>query len=141
MQNQFAGKVALVTGAGSGMGRATAVLLARRGAAVTIVGRRESKLDVVVDEIAADGIRGLTRSAAIEFGGTGVRVNELRPGVIDTDMTQANPEGTQAVADTGIPMRRVGTGDEIATAVAFLLSDEASYINGAHLAVDGGFLA
>ncbi|WP_234380099.1 SDR family NAD(P)-dependent oxidoreductase [Streptomyces sp. CMB-StM0423] len=248
MQRQFAGKVALVTGAGSGMGRATAVLLARRGAAVTVVGRRENKLAEVVDEIAAaggralavpadvsrpgdveravartlaqfgalhyavnnagvsgnfvpltdmtpeqwrqivdidlnslfyglkyevpaileagggavvnvssvfadrggptpeyssakHGIRGLTRSAAIEFGARGVRVNELQPGVIDTEMTQANPGGTQQVADTGIPMRRVGTGDEIATAVAFLLSDEASYINGAHLAVDGGFLA
>lgn len=70
-----------------------------------------------------------------------MRVNELQPGVIDTEMTQANPEGTQRVADTGIPMRRVGTGEEIATAVAFLLSNEASYINGAHLAVDGGFLA
>lgn len=56
-------------------------------------------------------------------------------------MTQANPEGTQQVADSGIPMRRVGTGAEIATAVAFLLSDDASYITGSHLAVDGGFLA
>ncbi len=55
-------------------------------------------------------IRGLNRSAAIEFGSRGVRVNELQPGVIDTEMTQANPEGTQRVADTGIPMRRVDTG-------------------------------
>ncbi|GAF43634.1 hypothetical protein RW1_009_00580 [Rhodococcus wratislaviensis NBRC 100605] len=71
----------------------------------------------------------------------GVRVNELQPGVIDTEMTQANPEGTQAVAETGIPMRRVGQAREIATTIAFLRSDEASYIIGAHLAVDGGFLA
>ncbi|WTL19367.1 SDR family oxidoreductase [Streptomyces sp. NBC_01506] len=55
--------------------------------------------------------------------------------------SQADPEGTQQVADTGIPMRRVGTGEEIATVVAFLLSDDASYVNGSHLAVDGGFLA
>lgn len=73
--------------------------------------------------------------------GKGLRVNELQPGVIDTEMTQAHPEGTQKVVDNGIPMGRVGTGREIATAVAFLLSDEASYINGAHIAVDGGFLA
>jgi NAD(P)-dependent dehydrogenase (short-subunit alcohol dehydrogenase family) len=51
------------------------------------------------------------------------------------------PGGTRQVVDRGIPMRRVGMGEEIATAVAFLLSGDASYINGAHLAVDGGFLA
>jgi len=245
---QFEHKVALVTGAGSGMGRDTAILLAERGAAVTLVGRREDKLAEVAAEIttaggralsiagdvskpedveravartveafgglhyavnnagvsgsfdplpemsveswnrtisidlsslfyglkyeipailaagggaivnvssvfadrggptadyssAKHGIRGLTRTAAIQFGRQGVRVNELQPGVIDTEMTQAHPEGTQKIVDNGIPLGRVGTGREIATAVAFLLSDEASYINGAHLAVDGGFLA
>ena len=55
--------------------------------------------------------------------------------------TAANPDGTAAVAATGIPLRRTGSGREIATVVAFLLSDEASYITGAHVAVDGGFLA
>lgn len=247
-QQDFAGRVTFVTGAGSGMGRATAVLLAARGSAVTVVGRREANLRDVVEEITAGGgsalavpgdvsepvdveravqrtvdefgalhyavnnagvsgdftplvdmtpeqwrrtveidlssifygikyqvpaiiaagggavvnvssvfadrggptadyssakhgIRGLTRTAAIQFGRQNVRVNELQPGVIDTEMTQANPEGTQHVADTGIPMGRVGTGEEVATAIAFLLSEEASYINGAHLAVDGGFLA
>jgi NAD(P)-dependent dehydrogenase (short-subunit alcohol dehydrogenase family) len=61
--------------------------------------------------------------------------------VILTEMTQSDPEATQAVADRGIPMRRIGTGREVATAIAFLLSDDASYITGAHLAVHGGFLA
>jgi NAD(P)-dependent dehydrogenase (short-subunit alcohol dehydrogenase family) len=90
---------------------------------------------------AKHGIRGLTRTAAIQYGRRGIRVNELQPGVIDTEMTQGNPEGAQRVAERGIPLGRLGTGDEIATAIAFLLSDDASYINGAHLAVDGGFLA
>lgn len=245
---QFTDKVALVTGAGSGMGTATALLLADRGAAVTVVGRRADRLDQVVKQIedaggqalavpgdvsnAADveravtqtvakfgtlnyavnnagvagnfvltadmpldawrrvvginldgvfyglkyeipailgsgggaivnissvfadrggptveystakhAIRGLTRTAAKEYAGQGVRINELQPGVIDSEMTRANPETTQQVASRGVPLGRIGTGEEIATAVAFLLSDDASYITGAHLAVDGGFLA
>jgi NAD(P)-dependent dehydrogenase (short-subunit alcohol dehydrogenase family) len=90
---------------------------------------------------AKHGIRGLTRAAAIQFAARGVRVNKLQPDVIWTDMTEANPEGMHEVADRGIPLGRIGESREIATAVAFLLSDDASYVTGAHLAVDGGFLA
>ncbi|MET8827332.1 SDR family NAD(P)-dependent oxidoreductase [Streptomyces sp. NPDC004610] len=245
---QFTDKVALITGAGSGMGAATAVLLAERGAAVALVGRRPEKLEEVARRIkdaggralavpgdvsaAADveqavratvetfgalhygvnnagvtgnfiptaempleywrkviginldglffglkyqipaiiasgggaivnvssvfadrggptveyssakhGIRGLTRTAAKEYGARGVRINELQPGVIDSEMTRSNPDGTREVAERGVPLGRIGRGEEIATAIAFLLSDDASYITGAHLAVDGGFLA
>lgn len=244
---RFAGKAALVTGGGSGMGRATAELLAQRGASVCVMGRRADKLDDVVRAICHEGgqalavqgdtskpedvenavartvaefgalhyavnnagisgtflptadmpldvwrhtisinldgvfyglkyqipailkagggaivnvssvfadrggptveyssakhaLRGLTRTAAKEYAARGIRINELQPGVIDTEMTQGNPEGVQKVVDRGIPLGRVGRGDEIATAIAFLLSEDASYTTGAHLAVDGGFL-
>jgi NAD(P)-dependent dehydrogenase (short-subunit alcohol dehydrogenase family) len=72
------------------------------------------------------GIRGLTRSAAKDYGEQGIRVVELQPGVIDTEMTAADPDSTAAVAATGIQLRRTGTSHEIATVVAFLLSAEAS---------------
>lgn len=244
----FEGKVAYVTGAGSGMGADIARLLAERGAKLGLVGRQEETLRRVADEISEHGgeaavfpgdvsriddvqrtvaateerfgalhfavnnagvssvfhdlpdlpeeewqstlginlsgvfhglkfqipamlraeggsivnissvfadrgfarrpaysaskhaIRGLTRSAAIEWAPRGIRINELQPGVIAVPRQQGNAEEVARIA-AGIPIRRVGSGREIATAVAFLLSDEASYITGAHLAVDGGYLS
>ncbi|MFI5613576.1 SDR family oxidoreductase [Amycolatopsis sp. NPDC051903] len=126
MTADFTDKVALVTGAGSRMGRTTALLLAERGAAVTVVGRRAGKLDEVVAEIRQPGGEA-----------HGIRINELQPGVIDSELTQAN----RSVAERGIPLGRIGASREIATAIAFLLAEDASYVTGAHLAVDGGFLA
>ena len=76
-------------------------------------------------------VRGLTRSAAKQYASGGIRVNELQPGVISTELTQGNPGGMSEAAETWIPMRRVGRDAEVAAAVAFLLSDEASYITGA----------
>ncbi|MFF2912876.1 SDR family NAD(P)-dependent oxidoreductase [Paenibacillus sp. NPDC057934] len=86
-------------------------------------------------------IRGLTRTVAKEYGTQGIRINELQPGVINTEIPQADPEGTQEVDDRGIPLKRIGTGREGAAAIALLLFDDASDINGVHLAVDGGFFA
>jgi len=245
---RFAGKVALVTGAASGMGRATARLLARCGAMVTAIDRAPEGLMATAEDIAgfggrvlplvanvaqheamrdavertldeygalhlaaniagiagdaaavgdmdpaawdetisinlsalfygmhyqipamiaagggaivnvssvfADrgqdcrpayaaskhGVRGLTRSVAVDYAASGIRANELQPGVIRTAMIDVDLPRAEAFA-AHIPQRRLGTAEEIAAAVAFLLSDEASYINGAHLAVDGGFLA
>lgn len=86
-------------------------------------------------------VRGLTKSAALEFGPHGVRVNSVHPGGVDTDM--GNPEhqkGEERNWSYGrVPLQRIGEPQEVAAASLFLCSDEASYITGAELAVDGGW--
>ena len=84
------------------------------------------------------GLIGLTKSAAREFAPRGVRVNAIAPGLIETDMTsKLNDEQKKALL-TGVPLARAGTIHDIANAVTFLASDEASYITGQVLSVDGG---
>jgi len=90
------------------------------------------------------GVRGITKVAALEFGPRGVRVNSVHPGGINTVM--GNPTGAPVEAiDQGfgtlVPLGRSGQPHEIAMATVFLASDEASYINGAELTVDGGWIA
>ncbi|TIL61826.1 MAG: SDR family oxidoreductase, partial [Mesorhizobium sp.] len=83
----------------------------------------------------------LTREMAHDFGPHGIRVNAVAPGPIETPLTQAvHTEDVRRQWLDRVPQRRYGTPREIAGAVAFLISDEASYINGQILAVDGGFI-
>ena len=82
-------------------------------------------------------LRGLTKVAAIELGPSGIRVNSVHPGVVDTEMIA----GLHAERFTGAPLARCAQPEEIAQVVRFLASDEASYLSGAELAVDGGMLA
>ena len=84
------------------------------------------------------GIIGFTKSAARELASRGVTVNAVAPGFIDTDMTAALSEKVKEVMLQEIPAGRMGTPDDVANAVAFLVSDQAAYITGQVLSVDGG---
>lgn len=84
------------------------------------------------------GLIGLTKSVAKELAGRNITCNALAPGFIRTDMTEAMPEKILAGVQEQIPCRRMGTPEEIAAAVAFLAGEQAGYITGQVLCVDGG---
>jgi 3alpha(or 20beta)-hydroxysteroid dehydrogenase len=83
-------------------------------------------------------LRGMTKSAAIDLAGRGIRVNSIHPGPIDTEMLKIRTPEQNAERLTRVPMGRMGTAEEVAMLAVFLLSDESSYITGAEVAIDGG---
>lgn len=86
-------------------------------------------------------VRGLTKSLAYELGTSGIRVNSIHPGGVDTPMGNARglPPEQLSAAFCRVPLQRIGNPEEVAQASLFIASDEASYITGAELAVDGGW--
>ena len=92
------------------------------------------------------GVLGLTKGAAVDYGHQHIRVNAILPGAVNTPMVQAltsDPEFSRLLEKlrTSHPVGRIGLPEEIATAAVWLLSDQSSFVTGAELAVDGGFLA
>ncbi len=86
------------------------------------------------------GLIGITKSVAKELASRNVLVNAVAPGFIDTDMTRELPEDTRKQLLERIPLGRLGTGQDVAHAVVFLASEQASYITGQVLVVDGGMV-
>jgi 3-oxoacyl-[acyl-carrier protein] reductase len=84
------------------------------------------------------GLIGMTKSLAQEVGSRGITVNAVAPGYIATDMTKGLPEELKQKMLASIPLQRMGEADDVANAVKFLVSDDASYITGHVLAVNGG---
>jgi NAD(P)-dependent dehydrogenase (short-subunit alcohol dehydrogenase family) len=89
------------------------------------------------------GVLSLTRQMAVEWAVHGIRVNAVCPGVIDTPMLRLmdDPAAGQAYLETGVPLRRLGTAGEVAATIVFLASQDASYLTGTTIVVDGGTTA
>ena len=109
-------------------------------AIVTVTGSGKYLLDIDIEKI--DKIVGMTKSLIAEYAKDGLRVNSIALGPTETPMVAAfyadNPE-MKANAEAGIPQKRLGTPEEVAELVTFLLTSKAEYINGEVIRIDGGF--
>jgi NAD(P)-dependent dehydrogenase (short-subunit alcohol dehydrogenase family) len=86
-------------------------------------------------------VRNMTKNAAMTYVGDGIRINSVHPGFIDTPLTQAQAPDINAFVIASTPMKRAGRPEEVAYGCLFLASDESSYVTGAELVIDGGYLA
>ncbi len=163
------GRVAMVTGAASGIGKAVAKRLADEGAAVVVTDIQAEAGEATVAELKAQGaraifirhdvtsggfgvspayhaakgaVRTLTKNVALHWATEGVRVNSIHPGFIATPILEQsrNTPIWDGMIDL-TPMGRLGRPEEIAAGVAYLASDDASFVTGLELYVDGGYLA
>ncbi len=141
-----------VVGVFLGMKHVLPVMLQQRAGSIintaSIAGLIGSN-DIVAYTASKHAVIGMTKTAALECGDSGVRVNCVCPGLIDSRMLSAIVEGrnpgptpvpNERVAER-IPLRRLGRADEVASIVAFLASDDASYVSGSAYTVDGGRVA
>src|SRR5438132_1685000 len=145
MEARVTDKVVVITGGSRGIGRATALAAAARGFRVVVVNlssvaARLGAPNTYVDYAASKGaVDSFTVGLGHEVADEGIRVAAIRPGLIDTEIHAAGgePDRAHRLAHM-VPMKRVGTADEIANAIVWLISDEASYVTSAILDVSGG---
>ena len=121
--------------------RAARHMKEKRAGAIVNIGSGSNKLpfpNLSSYSVSKAGIDMLTKAAAVELGPFGIRVNCIGPGAIDTDRTRQETADFPGKWAKLTPLRRIGTAEDVASAVEFLLSDKASFINGQTIWVDGG---
>jgi len=156
MSQRFQGKTAIVTGGGSGIGLSIAERLITEGANVVLNGRDEAKLNEAAQPIGATpssaysaanaGVHQLVKNLAIELAPHNIRINAVAPAVVETPvygtfMTPEQVAETLPSFNAFLPLGRNGQPRDVADAALFLASDEASWITGTVLPVDGGVTA
>ncbi|MBM2614863.1 SDR family oxidoreductase [Actinoplanes sp. LDG1-06] len=107
------------------------------------IGSLRGSADLLAYQTSKHAVVGILKGAAMYGGPLGVRVNAVAPGIVPTDLFAATPDVTGGKDDMSVrasstPLRRAGTGDDVAGVVAFLLSDDAAYMTGELVSVDGG---
>lgn len=105
---------------------------------ISSVNGRKGQIGQTNYAAAKAGMHGFTKSLALELANKGITVNTVSPGYIATPMVMAIPESIREKIVAQIPMRRLGTAEEIAAAVAYLASEEAGFVTGSELAINGG---
>jgi 3alpha(or 20beta)-hydroxysteroid dehydrogenase len=132
------------TGVFLGMREAARVMRAQQAGSIVNVSSIWGKAAVSgahAYHAAKGAVRQMTRNAAITYAGDGIRVNVVLPGFIHTPLTDAQDAALNESVIDATPMRRGGQPNEVAYGCLYLASDEASFITGAELAIDGGYLA